>query len=253
MPRAEEKRILTFRYRFFFPNAEPRDFTFALDSGTLALRPEPRESWPSWTRLGYFQCTNCPLDERRSPRCPIAANIVDVVAFFRDHVSHEEVDVEVEAHGRAYRKRVSLQEALSSMLGIVMVTAGCPVLNRLRPMVATHLPFMSSEESTYRVVSMYLLAQHFISRAGGSADWDLDGLVDFLEEVRRSNQGFCSRLKSLKVQDALLNAVAVLDAQGEVTSLTILEDDLGRWRRVFLEHFLPGYDPQTPSHPLRRS
>jgi hypothetical protein len=234
-------RSLVFRYLFRFPDAE-REFRLELDPETLALQPQPRESFPTWTRLGFNQCTNCPLREETSPRCPIAANMVDVIEFFQDRVSYERLEVEVEARGRSYSKNATLQEALSSLLGIFMVSSGCPILDRLRPMVATHLPFMEAEESTYRMVSMYLMAQMFVARDGGAPDWDLDGLVTFLEEARVSNVGFCSRLQALGIKDASINALYRLNALGEMTSLSIIEDDLGRWRRVFATH-APRHSP----------
>jgi hypothetical protein len=220
-------------YRFRFEDGAEREFALQIDEATLALRATERKALPSWTRLGYFQCSNCPLREEHHPRCPIAVNLVDVVEFFRERSSVETVEVEVEARGRTYRKRTALQEGLSALVGVVMVTSGCPVLDRLRPMVATHLPFMSGEESTYRIVSMYLMAQLFIAREGGEPDWELTGLVDFLGEIRRANVGFTGRLGSLRIKDASLNAVSTLSALGELTSLNIVEGGLDRWRRLF--------------------
>jgi hypothetical protein len=230
---AHELAPLVFHYRFRFNDGEAREFTVELHPETLALRAPELAAHPWWTRLGYFQCGNCPLQESRQPRCPIAVNLVEIVAFFKDRVSHDEAHVYVEALGRCYFKRVSLQEALSSLLGIYMVTSGCPVLDKLRPMVATHLPFMSSEESTYRMISMYLMAQLFIAREGGEPDWELHELAPLLEAARQANAGFCSRIKTLHVKDALLNALSILSALGEVTSLSIVDKDLGRWRKLF--------------------
>src|SRR5262249_45179319 len=79
----------------------------------------------------------------------------------------------------------------SSLIGIFMVTSGCPVMNKLRPMVDTHLPFMTSAESTYRVISMYLLAQFFRQRQGRKPDWALEGLLGVLEAAKETNAAFC--------------------------------------------------------------
>jgi len=92
-----------------------------------------------------------------------------------------------------------------------------PILNKLRPMLATHLPFMSSEESTYRTVSMYLTAQYFLHKSGQPADWELKHLLDLLKECRATNSGYCGRLRSLGIGDAALNALALLNVQGELT------------------------------------
>ncbi len=62
-------------------------------------------------------------------------------------------------------------------MGIYMVTSGCPVMGKLKPMVKFHLPFASGEETSYRMVTMYLLAQFFKYKNGKEPDWDLKNLV----------------------------------------------------------------------------
>tara|TARA_B100000686_G_scaffold86198_1_gene93073 strand:- start:90 stop:251 length:162 start_codon:yes stop_codon:yes gene_type:complete len=41
---------------------------------------------------------------------------------------------------RCYVEHTTMTEAVSSLLGIYMVTSGCPVMDKLRPMVRFHLP-----------------------------------------------------------------------------------------------------------------
>ena len=139
-------------------------YELRLDGETLMLPPvEESSALPDWTRLRHRQCSNCPLREADHPRCPVAVQTIPVVEAFRTHLSHEIAAVEVDSPNRVYRRNASLQEALSSLLVIHMVASGCPVLGKLRPMLTTHLPFMSSEESTFRLVSTYLLAQYAIA------------------------------------------------------------------------------------------
>jgi hypothetical protein len=118
-----------------------------------------------------------------------------------------------------------------------MVTSGCPVMNKLRPMVDTHLPFMTSAESTYRVISMYLLAQYFRQQQGLAPDWTLEGLLAVLEAAKQTNAAFCQRIQEVDLRDAILGALSVLNAQGEIASLSIETDDLRRWGRIFAEHY----------------
>ncbi len=68
------------------------------------------------------------------------------------------------------------QQAMSSVLGLIMATAGCPWTDRLRPMARFHLPFASEAETVYRSVCMFLLAR------------DLDGCGRF--------RGLCARSRS---------------------------------------------------------
>jgi len=223
-------------YRFSFKDGRARDFAITLDHATLQVVAAPRESYPEWTALAYKKCPNCPLDEALHPRCPVATNFVDVVEAFKHERSYDEVDVTVDVHERRYLKHASVQQALSAMIGVLTVTSGCPVLDKLRPMVDTHLPFMSPEESTYRVIAMYLLAQYFRNKQGLAPDWDLDQLVGLLEECRRTNAALVRRLQTLGINDASLNALAMLNTMGEITSLSI-DGDLKRLEKIFSDHY----------------
>lgn len=228
----------TIRYRFRFGSGEVREFALGLDPETLEMRAPWGGSAPAWTALGYLKCPNCPLDEARHPRCPVARNLVEVVEFLRDRLSFEEVHVTVETRGRTYSKQTSLQNAAGSLIGIYTVTSGCPVLGKMRPMVETHLPFMTSDEASYRLISMYLLAQYFLHKRGRAPDWDLGHLVELLAEARVTNAAFTRRLQSLGVQDASLNALSELNAQGEITSLGLETADLARLERLFDQTYL---------------
>ena len=106
-------------YRFTFKDGRARDFAFTLDHETLQVVPAPRTSYPEWTALGYKKCPNCPLDEAQHPRCPVAANLVEVVLAFKDERSYDEVDVTVDVHERRYLKHASVQQALSAMIGVL--------------------------------------------------------------------------------------------------------------------------------------
>jgi hypothetical protein len=230
-------RTLQYRYQFLFDDGTRRTFLITLDHASLQLLQEPRPGYPAWTELGYKQCPNCPLDVHQHPRCPVAVNLVDVVEFLKDRLSIDEVSVEVEFHDRRYSKRTSLQQAAGSLIGIFTVTSGCPILNKLRPMVDTHLPFQTSDESTYRTISMYLMAQYFLTRRGLAADWELKDLVGFLARARETNAAFCRRLQAIGIKDASLNALSNLNAMGEITSLSIETSDLRRLEKIFAEHY----------------
>lgn len=232
-----QERVVRYVYEFTFSDGVHREFAVELLHADLSLRRAAHGELPAWTRLEYHQCPSCPLDPFRCPHCPVAASVVDVVEAFRDRKSFEEVDVRVRAASRDYLRRVPLQQAISSLLGIFMVSVGCPVLDRMRPMLDTHLPFMSSEESSFRMVSSYLMAQFFIARSGGRADWKLKRFVAHLRRVRETNAAFCARLRTLGIRDASLNAVDTLNALGELTALALETEDLDRWQRLFLEHY----------------
>ncbi len=228
-----QQKTISFHYKFTLSNGEIREFGLELDSETLSLIGKKKRSYPKWTRLPYHKCPNCPLSDAQHPQCPIAANLVDLVEYFKDSISHEEVDVEITTETRTYVKRTSLQSGISSLIGIYMVTSGCPVMDKLRPMVSTHLPFATGEETMYRVLSMYLLAQYFLSKEGQSPDWNLENLAEIYEEIHTVNKSFCQRLAGIHIKDASLNAVVQLDIFADFTSYSLEINKLDEIRRLF--------------------
>lgn len=224
---------LTFDYKFTPAEGEPRSFHIELDPVTLAIRHEEKENYPDWTALSYQKCSNCPLNEKDHPRCPVAQSLAEVMETFKDTLSFEEVDVEIKTQTRTYVRHAPVQNGLSSLVGIYMVTSGCPHLDKLRPLVRTHLPFASMEETAYRMLSMYLLAQYFISRKGGKPDWEIKELPRAFQDIQTVNRHFHKRISSMHTQDAGLNAVVRLDFFARFTNTLLVEEDLGEIEQFF--------------------
>jgi hypothetical protein len=100
-----------------------------------------------------------------------------------------------------------------------MATSGCPITTFFRPMARFHLPFANAEETTYRAVSTYLLAQYFRKRRGEPADLELEGLTTLYEDLHRLNRAFAKRLRGARGTDSSVNAVILLDVlAGALTS-----------------------------------
>lgn len=219
---------VTYNYRFIFKDGSEKEFNIELDGVTLNLLPTDKQDCPEWTKLSCFKCPNCTLNDKYE-YCPIAINMVDVIDYFRDFFSYERVDVVVTSQERKYIRTVSLQHGVSSLIGIYMVTSGCPVMEILKPMVRFHLPFATIEETKYRAISMYLMAQYFLYQRGRQPDWDLKKLAEAYENVRTVNENFCKRLRMIEGQDASLNAVVVLDIFADSVNFSMdgrMADDL---------------------------
>ena len=207
MKRADE---LWFEYLFSFDNEDIR-FRIDLDPETLNyIHPAPLET-ADWAKLENEQCPNCPLNKETHAYCPIALNLVNILPKFYDIFSYTEVDVTVKTNDRSFFLRTTLQRGLGSMLGIYMVTSGCPVMAKLKSMVRFHLPFATVEETVFRAASTYLLGQYFNHKKGLPADWTLDGLTRIYEEVQKVNMAMADRLRSIPAKDANINALIVLD------------------------------------------
>ena len=119
-----------------------------------------------------FRCSNCKLDEK-TEYCPVIVNLLDIVDSFSGMNSYKKCDIIIETEEREYHKKdVSLQSAVSSLMGIYMPTSGCPTLDMLRPMVKFHLPFATLDETVYRAVSMFLVAEYLRKSRGKESSMD---------------------------------------------------------------------------------
>jgi len=206
-----EREMLKFKYDIRSENGLKKEFAINLDAVTLRVINEDKTELPEWTKLEFNKCPNCSLDPDKNEYCPVAVSLSPVMAFFKDSLSYESSEIILDTNDRTYSKKTSLQQGVSSMIGIIMVTSGCPVLSRLRPMVRFHLPFANPQETLYRTVSMYLMQQYFHYKKGLEADWDLKGLIEIYKNVHEVNIAFFERLSTLQGKDANVNALIILD------------------------------------------
>jgi len=230
--------VITFRHVFSFKNGTEKEFNIRLDKKTLRLI-QPEDMPPSpWAALKSFKCPNCPLDESQYEFCPTATKIIELIDYFKNRESIEEVEVLVETQERTYLKQVPLHVGLSSLLGIYMVTTGCPILERLKPMVRYHLPFASIEETTYRSVTMYLLAQFFLFRKKNKPDWNLDNLSAIYNDIQIVNKNVCDKLREIISRDATANALVKLDYSALYISLRLNKNILDEIESYFNAYFV---------------
>ncbi len=220
-------------YRFIFKNGEEREFPITFNRYSLNLASKGNKKIYQWAELNFCRCPVCTLNEKQYQYCPIALNMIDLVEFFKGATSHEMVDIVIETRERNYTKHTSLQRGLSSLIGIYMVTTGCPTMEKLKPMVLFHLPFASDEETRYRAISMYLMAQYFKYKKGQAPDWDLTDLVKIYDEISILNKHFCERLRNFQVEDASLNAVIILDCFANSVIFSISKNGMNELELLF--------------------
>ena len=214
MPDSQQPELIRYSYNFQFEDGSTKVFDLFLDPKSYELRTSPRASNPEWTKLKFHQCENCPLGDDVQ-YCPVAVNLSHLIEEFKFNQSTDIAFVVVDGPDRSYVKETTVQKGLSSIMGIIMVTSDCPVLDRLRPMVRFHLPFASSLETTYRSVTMYLLSQYLEMKKGGSPDWNLDRLVGIYKEIMKVNKGMWNRLSNAAKLDANVNALIILNSFGD--------------------------------------
>ena len=216
------KEFFKITYVFKFSKRPERVFELNLDPQTLNIIQKNRSHPLQWTRLDYKKCSVCNLQENHR-YCPTAVNLADIAMEFSDMLSHEEVDVMVKVEERSYIASTTIQQALSSLVGIIMATSGCPVLEYLKPMVRFHLPFASITETAFRMMSMYLMARYIVWKNGGKPDFDLEGLKKIYRDVSAVNRDFAERLRVASQKDANLNAIVNLDCFANLIPLMIDE------------------------------
>ena len=219
-------------YSYQFKTGAPVQFKLRLDWQTLGLMLEKRPNPPLWTLLNHKKCENCPLDEHRHTYCPVALNFADIAEPFKDMLSHEKVTVLVTTDERTYSKETMIQHGLSPLVGIIMTTSGCPIMEHLKPMVRFHLPFATLDETIFRMVSMHLLVQYYRHQDGKDAGWNLDGLLKVYAEVSVVNRDFAIRLRDAAKKDANINALVNLDCFAAMVPLAA-EDTLNSIKAYF--------------------
>jgi len=202
---------INIEYLFLFKDGRKVQFKIMLEAETLRFIDPGAHTPGNWAMLDNEKCSNCPLSSGAHPFCPVAQNLLNILPHFINTFSYEPVHVIVNDSERTYSANITIQRGLSSLIGIIMVTSGCPVMSKLRPMVRFHLPFASVEETIFRSVSTYLLGQYFEHKNNSNGDWQLDGLVKIYEDVQLVNIGMANRLRTVAAKDANINALIVLD------------------------------------------
>jgi hypothetical protein len=138
----------------------------------------------------------------------------------------------VETQERTVSRDTVAQQAMRSLMGLLMATSGCPHTAYFKPMARYHLPMSSGQETLYRAAAMYQLAQYFISKAGGTADYTLEGLRAIYRKVEVLNAHMADRIREVIHQDAAVNAIVVLDVFAK-NAFVELDDQLGQLEPLF--------------------
>jgi hypothetical protein len=211
-----------FRYLITLPDGSTTEIVITLDPVTLQC-VEPEAMSLSWTALEVHQCPDCPLSGKGQALCPMAAHLAPIVEKIGGLLSFEMLDVEVSWGPRYLRSRSSAQKIASSLIGLVVATSGCPRSAFLKPMAWFHLPFATEDETLFRAVSSYLLAQYFAAGRGAVPDWSLASLTRHYADLHEVNIAMAGRLREACKHDAIVNAVVLLDMFAKVVPYSVEE------------------------------
>jgi hypothetical protein len=227
---------MTIRYYFTLPEGVREVFNLQFDAHELEIVGTMPDAMPSWTKLDFNQCPNCLLTPDTHPHCPLAAHLVNIVERFEGLVSYSEIQVDVMTAERFITQETTVQRGMSSLMGLVMATSGCPHMAFFKPMARFHLPFASAEETIYRATSMYLLAQYFLLKEGHDADLALTGLREIYNNIEVVNVAVAKRLRTATEAESAINAIILLDIYTKAIPV-VIEESLEEIRYLFAPFF----------------
>jgi hypothetical protein len=215
--------VIAIQYRFTLPDGSQELFSIELNAETLETLRNSHENLPVWTHLSFHQCPHCPLSGDTSPYCPLAASLVRIVQRFGGLFSYEKMRVEVSTQERSIFQDTTIQRGISSLMGLLIPTSGCPHTVFFKPMARFHLPLATEEETVYRATSMYLLAQYFRRKNGENPDLELQGLSRIYRDIELVNTAVARRLRAASEADSTVNAITLLDIYAKALPFGIHE------------------------------
>ena len=232
------------RYHFRMKDGKEEIIDLRLHEKTLALSNNISEPLPSWTNINFYQCPHCPLNIQEHTHCPIAAHLVKIIELLTTLLSYDIIHVDITTPQRRVYQETSAQKGISSLMGLIMATSGCPHMEFLKPMARFHLPLASAEETIYRATSMYLLAQYFLHKEGKRTDMELEGLKKIYHNIKIINESMARRLREISDKDVALNSLVILDIFAQTLPFAI-EESLEDVRYLFSSYFKEGEDEVT--------
>jgi hypothetical protein len=224
--------MIDIRYIFDMGNDRQEVFDLHIDNQNMELIHDSSDEVPAWTDLQFHQCTHCPLKPQVRPKCPVALSLASVIERFERVNSYDEITLKVIAEERTVLEKTTAQRGISSLLGLLFATSGCPHTDFMKPMARFHLPLSSEEETIYRATGMYLLAQYFLEKEGRSRDSDFEGLKQIYHNLHLINRSIADRIRSATDTDSSTNAVVLLDMLTHLMPIAI-EEHLDELKYLF--------------------
>ena len=230
-------KTVDIQYCFTLADGLQEVFDVKLNARDLSMLRDSQQKLPSWTQLGFHKCSNCPLSNRDHQVCPMAAGLVNIVYRFDGLKSYDDIRVKVVTEERIIIQDTTAQRGISSLMGLVMATSGCPHTVFFRPMARFHLPLASENETIFRATSMYMLAQYFKTKKGQRADLKFKGLTEIYRNIHIVNTAISERLRAASESDSAVNAVILLDMYAKALPY-VIEESLEEIRHLFTPYVM---------------
>jgi hypothetical protein len=212
---------LEIAYHFRLADGRALDFLLQIEPHTMELIDAAPDDPPAWCALEFHQCPNCPLARDAHPHCPAALKLIPVVERCATLNAYSDTRVEVTTPERTTVAQRPLQKGLSSLVGLIMATSGCPRTAYLKPMARFHLPLATEDETLYRATSMYLLAQYYLHKRARAVDLDLAGLTEVYQHLQAVNTAMAQRLQAAVGGVTATHAIVSLDLLSHILPFDI--------------------------------
>jgi hypothetical protein len=225
-------------YSFTLADGTQEIFKLELNTESIELTLENKEEAkqpPAWTKLDFHQCPNCPLNVSEAPHCPLCLNLIELVNKFQHILSYDKLVLVVQIDDTTISQRTTAQRAVSSLMGLLIATSGCPHTKYFKPMARFHLPLASPDHTLFRATSSYLLAQYFLRKENKPYDSDLQGLSEIYKNVDLVNDYVAMRLRTASEADSTVNAIILLDLFAKTIPITI-EESLDEIKHLFASY-----------------
>ena len=215
-----------------------QDICFRIDLDAPATSDQyMKQSMPVWTHLQYEQCSHCPLSAQQFACCPLAVRVREFVDQLGHFSSVDKMTVQVLQGERAKQMIAPAQDIMGSLLGLLIATSDCPHTYFLRPMAYFHSPLSDPDETIYRVLSMYRLAQYLKQKAAEPVDPDFAQLQIHYENMVEVNHQVSKRIRRAlsdqgELQDGAINAMILLDSLSQSVAIAI-DEAVDQLRPVF--------------------
>jgi hypothetical protein len=218
--------------KYIFEFGETKTLDFEVDEHSDTSIEHDDDEFPDWLLLERSQCERCPLPIGSRKACPAALSIRPVVEALEPRISYEKVEMTVERDEITLNASISIQQAARSLIGLVLPLSACPVMMKLRPMARLHLPLGKRNQTAFRFLGMYLIAQYIKKREGHEPDWTLQGLLELIDDIHMVNLKLTERIRTFTKRDATVNALVVLDFFANNIEWSI-DDSLEELRPLF--------------------
>lgn len=227
---------LKLEYHLRVPSGDRKAFQLQFVAATMQPvdASEQVEAGPDWARLSCHTCPDCKLDAK-ADFCPAALRQADLMAWAAGLDSFTPVQLVVKGPERIVMADTTAQRAISSLMGLLMATSGCPDMAFLRPMARFHLPLADAMETAYRAVSMHLLAQYFLRQSGKNGEDGLETLRLHYRRLQKVNRSLCDRLRQAISTDSGANAIIILDCYARYVP-DMIEEALNELSALFAEY-----------------